>query len=117
MSHITVNVKTFHGKRTVHKIRVSITDPVERIINKLFQIEPEEMGLYHNLKLVMPIGRIVTLQMDQSIEKQRIPHDANLLLLGQKTIVWDTKHKDQNLDVITLSNHINSVSNVCLFVS
>jgi len=42
-SKITVNVKTLHGQRKTHTFQVSIFDKVEKIREKLNELEPEEM--------------------------------------------------------------------------
>jgi len=42
-SKITVNVKTLHGQRKTHTFQVSIFDKVEKIRDKLDELEPEDM--------------------------------------------------------------------------
>jgi len=46
-SHITVRVKTLHGKRLTHSIKVSILDKVEKIGEKLIEADPDELSAYH----------------------------------------------------------------------
>ena len=59
-------MKTLHGKRLTHKISLDILSPLEKIKERLHEIEPEEMSAYRSIKLIYPMGKLKTLQLDQS---------------------------------------------------
>ena len=84
LSHITLYVKVFHGDRKVHKIRVSILDKIYVIVDKLKELEPEEMGKYYATKLVYPMGYLRNLNdcFDKSFMEEHIPHEAKLVFVG-----------------------------------
>lgn len=83
-SRIKVRVKTLHGLRSTYKIHVDITEPCERIKERLFELEPEEMCQYHTVKLVYPMGVLRTLDLSKSPLAQNLPSGARLLLQGIK---------------------------------
>jgi hypothetical protein len=47
-----------HGKRQTHKIEVSIFDKVELLIEKLSEIEPDEMLKYYSSRLLYCMGKL-----------------------------------------------------------
>jgi|LakMenEpi03Oct11_1017367.scaffolds.fasta_scaffold03469_2 hypothetical protein len=53
-----------HGKRETHKIEVSIFDKVELLIEKLSEIEPDEMLKYYSSRLLYCMGKLQTLKLD-----------------------------------------------------
>lgn len=63
-SHITVRVKTLHGKRLTHLIKVSILDKVEKIAEKLTELDPIEISSYHSINLVYPMAKLRILPHD-----------------------------------------------------
>lgn len=63
-SKIKVLVKTFHGARKSYEFQVSISDKVEKLRDLLTQREPEEMGSYHMIKLVYPMGILKNLNLE-----------------------------------------------------
>ena len=68
MTHITINVKVFHGERKKHAIRVSILDKISVVIDKLTELEPSEMQRYYISKLLLPRFKLLNLNdfMDHS---------------------------------------------------
>lgn len=81
-SKITLQVKTMHGKRTTHNIQVSIFDKVELIIEKLSEIEPDEMLKYYSSRLLYCMGKLQTLKLDQTFESLNLKNRSQILLLG-----------------------------------
>ena len=57
-------VKTLHGNRSTHKITLSILDPLEKVKERLFEIEPAEMAQYRVVKLIYPMGKLHTLPLE-----------------------------------------------------
>lgn len=98
-SRIEVNVKTFHGQRKTHKVNVSIIDLIDKIREKLQEIEPNEMGLYHTVKLVYPMGHVKILPLDQTVESQNLPNNSTLVLMGMSTFVWDSNSKEAGIEI------------------
>ena len=98
-SRIKVHVKTLHGKRATHKITLDILEPLEKIRERLFELEPTEMAHYHSLKLVHPMGKLRSLPLDQSPAALNLMSGARLLLLGVKEFRWDPKYKNQGLQL------------------
>ncbi len=59
-------MKTLHGKRATHEISLDIMDPIEKIRERLYELEPQEMAHYHSTKLIYPMGKLRTLALDQT---------------------------------------------------
>ena len=57
-------MKTLHGKRLTHPIKVSILDKIEKIGEKLMEIDPVEISSYHSINLVYPMGKLRILPHD-----------------------------------------------------
>jgi len=57
-------VKTLHGKRLTHKITLDIMEPLEKVKERLFELEPQEMAHYHSFKIIYPMGKLRTLALD-----------------------------------------------------
>lgn len=77
-----------------------ISDKLDRLRELLQLKEPEEMSSYHVIKLVYPMGTIQHLNLDQTFEQLEIPHNAQLLLLGQKSFTWDLNYKGSNIQLL-----------------
>ena len=86
-----------HGKRATHTVAVSIMDKVEKLQELLAKVEPEEMGGYHTVKFVYPIGKLKALNLAKTFQEQNVPCGAQLVLLGQKNFTWDINRKGQNI--------------------
>jgi len=43
-SRIKVFVKTLHGKRLTHKVTIDIMMPLEKVKERLYELEPDEMA-------------------------------------------------------------------------
>ena len=56
--HITVKVKTLHGDRKTHSVKVSILDKIEKIAEKIAEIEPEAVGMFHGVNIIYPMGKL-----------------------------------------------------------
>lgn len=65
-SKIKVFVKTLHGKRLTHKITLDILSPLEKVKERLYDLEPDEMAAYRSIKLIYPMGKLRTLPFEQS---------------------------------------------------
>jgi hypothetical protein len=54
------------------------------IVDKLKELEPEEMGKYYATKLVYPMGYLRNLNdcFDKSFMEEHIPHEAKLVFVG-----------------------------------
>lgn len=59
-----MHVKTMHGKRLTHKIGVDITDPLDKVRERLSELEPSEMQQYRSVRLIYPMGRLRALPLD-----------------------------------------------------
>ena len=59
-------MKTLHGKRLTHKITVEIMNPLEKVKERLYELEPEEMAQYRSIKLIYPMGKLRNLALDQT---------------------------------------------------
>lgn len=92
-------MKTLHGQRKVHTFRVSIMEKVSKIVELLTKVEPHEMNTYHVTKLLYPMGKLRKLDLGQTICEQNIPHEAQLVLIGQKDFMWDINRKGPNVQV------------------
>ena len=57
-------VKTMHGKRATHKISLNITDPLEKVKDRLYELEPSEMNQYRSVRLIYPMGKLRSLPLD-----------------------------------------------------
>ena len=57
-------VKTMHGKRLTHSISLDITEPLERVKDRLIDLEPNEMSQYRSVRLIYPMGKLRTLPLD-----------------------------------------------------
>ena len=62
-----MRVKTLHGSRVTHSIKVSILDKIEKIGEKLHELDPDELSQYNVLNLVYPMGKIRNLPLDQTV--------------------------------------------------
>lgn len=71
-----------HGKRETHKIEVSIFDKVELLIEKLSEIEPDEMLKYYSSRLLYCMGKLQTLKLDKTFESLNLKNHSKILLLG-----------------------------------
>ena len=47
-----------HGERKTHHLEFSIMDKVGKVIEKLTEIEPQEMLKYYSFRLLLPMGRL-----------------------------------------------------------
>jgi len=68
-SKISIKVKTMHGERKTHRMEFSIMDKVEKVTEKLAEIEPQEMLKYYTFRLLFPIGRLQELKTDLTFEQ------------------------------------------------
>lgn len=41
-------------------------NPLEKVKERLYELEPEEMAAYRSIKLIYPMGKLRTLAMDQT---------------------------------------------------
>ena len=57
-THITIQVKTFHGEKKNHQIKVSILDKIQVLYDQLYLLDQEEMGQYYHKRLVYPMGTL-----------------------------------------------------------
>lgn len=96
---ITVNVKTLHGQRKTHSFQVSIFDKIDKICDKLREVEPEDMKAYSQPRLVYPVGKIRILNLEDSIEKVELKANCTLVLMGLTSFVWDPNRMDRCLKV------------------
>ena len=55
-----------HGHRATHRITLDINDPLEKIKERLYELEPDEMNQYCTLKLIYPMGKLRVLALDQT---------------------------------------------------
>ena len=92
-SRVKVLVKTLHGLRATHRITLDIMEPLEKVKERLMELEPEEMSQYRTIKLIYPMGKLRTLALDQTPAQQNLPSGARLLLQGVKQFRWDPKYK------------------------
>jgi hypothetical protein len=74
----------FHGERKRHEIKVSILDKIKVIIDKLNELEPEEMNAYYATKLVYPMGYLRNLNnsLDKTFMEEHIPHNCKMVFVG-----------------------------------
>lgn len=47
---------------------MSIVDLIEKIKEKLEELEPDQMAMYQDFKLVYPMGKIRILPLNQTVE-------------------------------------------------
>ncbi len=74
-------------------------DPIEKIRERLYELEPQEMAHYHSTKLIYPMGKLRTLALDQSPAQLNLMSGCRLLLQGVKEFRWDSKAKSQQLQL------------------
>ena len=86
-------MKTLHGKRATHKITLEILEPLDKIRERLYELEPAEMANYHSIKIIQPMGKLRVLPMDQTPVSMNLMSGARLLLQGVKEFKWDPKYK------------------------
>ena len=86
-------MKTLHGSRATHHISLDITEPFEKVKQRLYELEPDEMTQYCTVKLVYPMGKLRTLDLHSTPAAQNIPSGAKLVLQGIKQFKWDAKNK------------------------
>ena len=98
-SRIKVFVKTLHGKRLTHKITIDIMSPLEKVKERLYELEPEEMSAYRSIKLIYPMGKLRTLALEQTPAQLNLMSGARLLLQGTKQFKWDTKYKSSTIQL------------------
>lgn len=77
-------------------------DKLDRITHKLTEKDPEEMRKYHECRLIYPMGALKQLSLDKTFAEQRVPHEAQLVLLGTKSFSWDLMKKGSNMTVRVL---------------
>lgn len=65
-SRVKVLVKTLHGLRATHRITLDIMEPFEKVKERLYELEPEEMMQYCTVKLIYPMGKLRTIALDQT---------------------------------------------------
>jgi len=92
-------VKTLHGKRATHKITLEILEPLEKIKERLFELEPLEMAHYHSFKIMHPMGKLHQLALDQTPASLNLMSGARLLLIGIKEFRWDPKYKSHGVQL------------------
>lgn len=61
---------------------MSIFDKVEKICEKLSEVEPEQMLKYPTPRLIYPMGKIRSLDFDQVIEQVQLKSNCTLVLMG-----------------------------------
>ena len=69
-------MKTLYGKRTCHKIEVSVMDKLQRVMDDLNRLDEEELQKYHECKLIYPMGHLRVLSLDKSLYELNVPHEA-----------------------------------------
>ena len=82
-----------------HKITLDILSPLEKVKDRLQELEPEEMSAYRSIKLIYPMGKLRTLQLDQSPAQLGLMSGARLLLQGVKQFKWDPKYKSSTVQL------------------
>mmetsp|Transcript_16616 Transcript_16616/g.22451 ORF Transcript_16616/g.22451 Transcript_16616/m.22451 type:complete len:103 (-) Transcript_16616:532-840(-) len=75
-SRIKVLVKTLHGKRATHRITLEILEPLDKIRERLYELEPSEMAHYHSIKILQPMGKLRVLPLDQTPASMNIMSGA-----------------------------------------
>jgi hypothetical protein len=55
-------------------------EPFEKVKERLYELEPDEMSQYCTVKLIYPMGKLRTIALDQTPAQQNIPSNAKFLL-------------------------------------
>ena len=86
-------MKTLHGRRATHKITIDIMSPMDKVRERLYELEPDEMAQYRSVRLIYPMGRLRSLPLDQTPVQLNLMSGAQLLLQGVKQFKWDSKYR------------------------
>jgi hypothetical protein len=97
-SEVTVFVKLFMGDRALQKHTMGLTQPFETLQTKL----AAELGLSNSfsLKLIYPMGRLKSVQPNDTPFSLNLPLEAKLVVVVQQTFVWDEKAKGENIEIL-----------------
>lgn len=71
----------------------------QKLVDLLRELEPDELNVYHKFRLIYPMGRLQTIDLEKPIYKQKIPCGAQLILIGSKNLAWDINRKGPDMDV------------------
>lgn len=71
-------------------MRISIFDKVEKIGDALTDLDPDELGKYQSLNFIYPVGQVMTLANDQTVESYNLKSGTQLLLMGTRGWAWSS---------------------------
>ena len=76
---------------------VDITDKTDVMRKYLLKKDNEELSTYHKLMFIYPMGRLRKINLDKTFEQERIPANARIIMIGEKTFGWDPMHKGESI--------------------
>lgn len=107
MRKISLNVKTFFGKRQKINILIDIKQTVLQLKTKILEKCEETSKNFYNIKLIYPMvcfiinkGHLMELEpSNTTLHHFNLPNDANLIMLVNTTFTWNPATKGNGIKV------------------